>query len=384
MLISSLNQAAVYPPLVLLTRSVTLADGPFQAIVSSLLTPSSYANPSQRVLTLLVILNDRPSWTGGLGDDAPVQLVKIKELGEILVAAMEKYGFEFAIKIVVSVLLERPDLHSKTLAAVLEHSQLPNAVAQIAAKELLQLGSTTLSSDEVKTACKTLLANLRERHPDVVDSAFVEASSRATIDHALVQKPVDEVAFLNIYAADVSSRVQGVRDVFDLANSGADQESAITAIVARLGDVDEVVIEALYQNSQQISALLSVDRYIAGVKPTFWSVSPKPAIIGHHLDHISNHLLIDHPDAGKKVFRDLLFPCLLSTEKRQPLTKVEALKLLSGGLKNVDMLTGIVPEIAKARAENTKGGVQKSNLLIATALSGECTLISFCLFWIRG
>ncbi|WWD20373.1 hypothetical protein CI109_104849 [Kwoniella shandongensis] len=367
--------AAVYPPLVLLTRSITIADGPFQAIVSSLLTPSSLANPSQRMLTLLVILNDRPTWNSGLGVDAPVHLAKIKQLGEILVAAMEKYGFETALKTVVSVLLERPDLHNKSLAAVLEHGQVPNSVAQLAAKELLQLGSAATSSDEVKTACKTLLANLRERHPSVVDSAFVEASSRAPIDHALVQKPVDEVAFLNIYAADVSSRVQGVREVFDLANSGTDQESAVTAIIARLGDDDEVVIEALYQNSQQLSTLLSVEKYIAGVKPTFWSVSPKPAIIGHHLDYISNHLLVDRPKAGKKIFRELLFPVLLSTEKRQPLTKVEALKLLSGGLKNVDILGGIVPEIAKARAENTKGGVQKSNLLVATALS-EATATS--------
>ncbi|KAK8849743.1 hypothetical protein IAR55_005078 [Kwoniella newhampshirensis] len=361
--------AAVYPPLVLLTRSVSLADGPFQAIVSSLLTPSTGANSSQRMLTLLVILNDRSTWDGGLGENGTMNLSKIKQLGEILMAAMEKYGFESALKTVVSVMLEKPELHHKNLTAVVEHNYLPNSIAQIAAQKFLQLGSATTSSDEVKTACKTILANLRERHPSVVDSAFVEASSKATIDHALVQKPVNEVAFLNVYAADVSSRVQGVGEVFDLADSGVDPESAITAIVARLGDVDEVVIQALYQRPQQIFTLLGVDRYIAGVKPTFWSVSPKPTIIGRHLDFISNHLLANHPDAGKKVFRELLFPCLLSTEKRQPLTKVEALQLLTGGLKKVDMLSKIVPEIAKARAENTKGGVQKSNLLIATALS---------------
>lgn len=98
--------AAVYPPLVLLARCVRLADAPFAAVIEALLTPGTGANPSQRVLTLLVLLDQRKGWEGGMGQDAAARLVKISQLGELLVAAMQKYGFETAIQVVVAALTE--------------------------------------------------------------------------------------------------------------------------------------------------------------------------------------------------------------------------------------------------------------------------------------
>ncbi|WVQ95966.1 hypothetical protein IAU59_003065 [Kwoniella sp. CBS 9459] len=366
--------AAVYPPLVLLTRSVTIVDEAFLAVVSALITPTSGADASQRILTLLVLLNDRPRWSGGLGTDASKNLAKVKQLGDILVAATEKYGLDAALRVVLEVLLQHPDLHFKVLSALLEHRDLSTSNAALSASGLLRLGSSDASDDDVKASCKSLLVNLRERHPSIVDAVFVEASGTLTLDAQLVQKPADEVAFLNVYAADVSSRIQGVKEVMELYQSGNDDDSAISALVARLGDTDEPVIQAIYEDPESLLEITSVDKYIAGVKPAFWSISPKPAIIGHHLDYISNTLLTDkviskYPNAGRQVFQELLFPCLLSTEKRQPLTNTEALKILGGGMQNVEYLSKIVPEIAKTRSENSKGSAQKSNLLISTALA---------------
>ena len=54
-----------------------------------------------------MILNDRPGLTQGLGDSASQDLSKIKLLGENLVAAMQKYGFEEAMKVVLRILLEK-------------------------------------------------------------------------------------------------------------------------------------------------------------------------------------------------------------------------------------------------------------------------------------
>ncbi|EAL19068.1 hypothetical protein CNBH1700 [Cryptococcus deneoformans B-3501A] len=365
--------AAVYPPLVLLTRTVPLADEPFLAIVSSLLTPGTGSNPSQRMLTLLVILNDRHTWSLGLGEHATENLAKVSQLGEILVAAMDKYRFEKALNIVVKSMLEKPDLHAKALATVLEHESLPTSVTELASTNLLQLGSST-DSQEVKAACKSLLTNLRERHPSIVDTAFLQASASLEIDthpvdHGLVQKPSGEVAFLDVYAADISSRVTGVKSVIDMAKKGEEIESSITALEARLSDVDENVVNALYEEPKSLLEILPVEKYIAGVKPVFWAVSPISHIIGLHLDFISQHLLVSHPEAGKQIYESLLFPIFLSTEKRQPLTKSQALKLLNGGFKKLDKLSTIGPEIGKAREEGMKGA-QKGNLVIAKALAG--------------
>ena len=96
----------MYPPLILIARSVRLADGPFLALLSALLTPSSGAEPTQRVLTLLFLLNERPDWDGGLGEKACARLCKIKRLGTIMLGAMEKYGFAPAMPVIVDALLD--------------------------------------------------------------------------------------------------------------------------------------------------------------------------------------------------------------------------------------------------------------------------------------
>lgn len=96
----------MYPPLILLGRSVRLADGPFQALLSALLTPSSGAEPTQRILTLLFLLNERPDWAGGLGENANARLCKIKRLDTILLGAMGKYGFAPAMPVIVDALMD--------------------------------------------------------------------------------------------------------------------------------------------------------------------------------------------------------------------------------------------------------------------------------------
>ncbi|WWC65921.1 uncharacterized protein I303_108543 [Kwoniella dejecticola CBS 10117] len=366
--------AAVYPPLVLLTRSINLTDEAFHAIVSSLSTPTSGANPSQRILTMLVILNDRPGFTAGLGDAASQNLSSVKQLDQILVASMEKYGFETALKSVIGVLLEDPELHFKAIRAVLEYRELPRSIAKLAAASLLQLGSDEQTSEETKDIVKSLLVNLRERHPTIVDSVYVEASATAQIDHQLVQKPADESAYLNIYAADVSSRVQGIKEVMQLHRSGSKDESAVTALVARLGDADEAVIEAIYEDPEQLLEITFVDKYISGVKPSFWSSAPKPAIIGHHLNYISNTLLTDkvrgkYPNTGRQIFQELLFPILLAVEKKSPLSSADADRILGGDFGNIELLSSITPDIIQARSQSDREASPRSNLLLASSLS---------------
>ncbi len=99
-------QAAVYAPLILLTRTVRLADGPLLALLSAVVNPSNKADPAQRLLTLLMILDNRPGWTQGLGPDGASCLIRIKMLGQNLVAAMDRYGFEKGMETVFKLLIE--------------------------------------------------------------------------------------------------------------------------------------------------------------------------------------------------------------------------------------------------------------------------------------
>jgi U3 small nucleolar RNA-associated protein 10 len=70
------------------------------------LTPSSGADTSQRILTLLVVLNDRKDWQGGLGEDGADRLSQYKELPGLLTASMEKYDFNHALSVVFRVMAQ--------------------------------------------------------------------------------------------------------------------------------------------------------------------------------------------------------------------------------------------------------------------------------------
>ena len=100
-------KAAVYPPLILLTRIIRLADEPFLALLSAIISPYGKADPCQRLLTLLVVLDDRSGWEQGLGDEGSSCLAKVKMLGQNLAAAMERFGFEEGMKTVLKVMIER-------------------------------------------------------------------------------------------------------------------------------------------------------------------------------------------------------------------------------------------------------------------------------------
>lgn len=98
-------KAAVYPALILIARSIRLADGPFQALLSALITPKTGAEPSQQVLTVLFLLNERKDWQGGMGENACARLCKIKGLSNLLIGSIEKYHFDDAVRIIVLELL---------------------------------------------------------------------------------------------------------------------------------------------------------------------------------------------------------------------------------------------------------------------------------------
>lgn len=104
-------QAAVFPPLILLTRTVRLADEPFLALLSAVTSPIAKADSAQRLLTLLVMLDNRPGWSKGLGENGPHHLTRVTALGQSLVAAMEKYGFEEGVRTILGVMIERSVSH---------------------------------------------------------------------------------------------------------------------------------------------------------------------------------------------------------------------------------------------------------------------------------
>lgn len=323
--VSAEVNAAVYPPLVLLARSVRLADAPFAAILEALLTPSTGAAPSQRVLTLLVLLDARKGWDQGLGADAPARLATIPQLGDLLVAAMEKYGFENAMQVIMSVLIDDVPESLETLTKLVDYPNLPESVVKVAAEKLLNTPSGAHKD------ARDLLSTLRQRYPSLIDGAVLEASATSDVDPALIQWSSAETAFLDVHSADVASRVSGVREMYAVAEAAglnrgnaaqliaSDDKlrSAQNAIVARLRDTDVEVLSAVYAEPELLLSLLTGVDYIDAVLSTFNAIKPQPKAVGQHVAFLANTYLPAHPDVEARVFEKLLVPNFLATEDRR-------------------------------------------------------------------
>lgn len=388
--VSAEVNAAVYPPLVLLTRTVRLADAPFAAILEALLTPSTGAAPSQRVLTLLVLLDARKGWQQGLGADAPARLATIPQLGDLLVAAMEKYGFENAMQVIMSVLIDDVPESLETLTKLVDYPALPESVVKVAAEKLLNTPSGSHKD------ARDLLSTLRQRYPSLIDGAVLEASATSDVDPALTQWSSAETAFLDVHSADVASRVSGVREMYAVADAAglnrknaaeliaSDDKlrSAQNAIVARLRDTDLEVLSSVYAEPELLLCLLNGVDYIDAVLSTFNSVKPQPKVLGQHIAFLANTYLPAHPEAEGRVFEKLLIPNLLASEDRRAFgpeqwpSVVKACRLLAHTKvpaleASVDQLVKLNQELVKAIANAiaSSGNIGSRVDLLVAALS---------------
>lgn len=311
--------AAVYPPLVLLTRTVYLADAPFGVLADALLTPATGADPSQRLLTTLVVLDQRKNFTG-FSEDAAKRLNFIPQLGGLLIAAMEKYGFETAMQAIVGALGDDIAESKDILSTLVDFTALPASIVKVAAAKLL-----AAPADEHETA-GTLLSVLKQRHPNIIDSAVLEAGA---VDPALVQWSSADTAFVDVHSADVADRVSGVREMYavaeaadlDAANAAElikndeDLASAQTAIIARLRDTEPAVLEAIYAKPDLLLALLTGTNYVDIVASAFSAAKIEHEALSLHLAFIGAHCT--QPEDERKVFEQLLLPNLLATDERR-------------------------------------------------------------------
>ncbi|KAL7425209.1 snoRNA-binding rRNA-processing protein utp10 [Cryptotrichosporon argae] len=314
--------AAVYPPLVLMTRSTTLADAPFAAILSALITPGTGAEPAQRVLTLLVLLSQRRASSSGLGEHAAKHLLKIPNLANLLISALEKYALEDGVKIVVGAMAEHPGTCEKHVAIIVDYPTLPPAVVDTLA--------TRLATSSV-AAARPLLQTLRQRHPSIVDPILLSSS----VDLL----PATGSGFVDVHSSDVTARVAGVKDMYNVLSAAGvtaanvseklvDEQvvSARTAVLARLADDDAAVVGAVYAEPELLRALLVDVEYTQVVARAFAVDQPKADVVRAHLKYAAGS-----GADNATLFERVLIPVLLAVEGRA-VVGLDELALFKGDL----------------------------------------------------
>ena len=206
-----------------------------------------------------------------------------------------------------------------------------------------------MASKEIKDSCKDLLAILRERHPTIVDAAYFGATH---VDQHLIERPLGEMAFVKAYAADLTSRIDGVRAMIQIISTGQgdenvqDVESAIEALALRLTDSDEAVIAAIHEDPGVLYlAFGKGDRLIDAMIPAFGCPNPNRNILRLHLNYLSDETYPAANGFERKVFEKLLFSCLVPTSLRRAFGREEWTIIMDGQLGHLDILKNLKSEI---------------------------------------
>jgi hypothetical protein len=210
------------------------------------------------------------------------------------------------------------------------------------------------------------LFTLRERHPSIVDTVYLETSSKVDIPSDLVIKPRSGGAFVEIYSADIASRIEGIKDLFaNLLKSKHgdmgeyDRWAAKEAISARLGEQEPAIVEAIYDNAEIVTMILDKEEFITAVRPAFVADKPDQAVLNKHLTYIFDTILGGKPEMAGKVFEELLFPVLLPTEGRRTLGQAEWTIISSAPASRFDLLKKVGAAVGKLVDPLTENGLSK-------------------------
>lgn len=264
----------------------------------------------------------------------------------------------------------------------MESPSLTKPLVVAMTNHLLSVGSSSGTSEDARESCKSLLASLRERHPATVDATFLAASSSTpNAASLLAYRSTKNGSLTDVYSADVSARIQGVKEVLrtlaDAEASDGDRQAASSAILSRLGDEEIQVIEAVYSNPESLAAL-PVEEYINAVEPSFVKDHFRTKVVAAHVAFLRDHLLPRHPEIATAVFQRLVFPVGLMTKTRQ----VDVIPWIhSSGNRKGDKLGSILEKISHDhRLENGANGNVLSgveagmehNEMVVRLLAGQC------------
>ncbi|ORX37624.1 hypothetical protein BD324DRAFT_650190 [Kockovaella imperatae] len=286
--------ASIYPPLILLTRTVRLADEVFLVLLDAIMTPNTGADPTQRVFTLLFVLEDRGAWTLELGEQGVEKLGRVKQLGEILLGARQRYGFDNALATILRIMSSN-DSFAPHLDKLIDNMELSAPLVEVVATGLAKHSSAE-SED--------LLGKLREKYPAIVDRVVTVQQGE---NH---RQEMSTVPKTEIFGADVAARIRGVNELFANQNQ-QDSDTVREIILTRLRYDEPEVLSTIYKHTDGLSSILKDDSsYLDAVAPAFSGHRTDARVARVHLAFACNQYCSSN-DTRIDVFKRLIFPALL-------------------------------------------------------------------------
>ncbi|KAG6857013.1 hypothetical protein H0H87_010685 [Tephrocybe sp. NHM501043] len=322
----------------------------------------------------------------GLSDTTLKTILRLPNMERELRNASNWIGVEKIFSPLTHGLLQRleDDKAVSILEALVAASKIPQVVVQRIGLQLTRLVISEDAPSEATTA-RRLLASIQQRHPvafqDVMDTVGQEegveqeAIDQLRISLTVVEKidagsshadNIDMV--LASTNADAKVRATAVSDLLarlsNLSLSATDTKSIHSALLARVQDTNQGVIDALYSKPAIIVPVLSGDAetYLAYLSTTLCGPSSKPKrnLLRAHLTFLATHFIPANAFHMEGVFQKIFFPFLLFSKPRQHSAEVVweiiTSQIASG---SHEWLAGCASIVNDERAKDTADPVEK-------------------------
>ncbi|GLB44223.1 putative U3 small nucleolar RNA-associated protein 10 [Lyophyllum shimeji] len=382
-----------------LSQKCHISPAALSAVMGTMTTCAKQVDTKQYINALLAFCEPQDELEC-FSDRTIKAMLRISDIDEELRNASLWIGVEKILNPLLPGLIKRLDDERATslLESILTAPKVPQIVVQRSALRLVGCAVVTDASPAV-TSARRLLAIVQQRHP----TAFQEAMDAISLEEDVEQETVDQLRIsLTVVprTQHTDSKRAGSVDVV-LASTNADpgvrtaavnqwlmklsrdslasdeMESIHSALVARVQDTNQAVIDALYSHPQTLlpvfreAARTYIDR-LSGVLSAP-GAKPKRSLVRAHLTFLATHFCPANMSHMDSVFQRIMFPFLLFSKPRQHTAEVVWDIISSQKDSEVhEWLAGCAAIVAAEQGKDVSDGVGKigsMNILVASQIA---------------
>lgn len=372
---------AIYPALLILIRSVSLASEPYSILLDSVAVDKD-VNLAHRLITFMILLEHAPESSLTLG---PAWSKVIKEEDEQKTAALiggivRKFGLDLALDRVLIWLTKSNlvDLSTLIQTLVKDADSFADSTVTSIIMSLAQSEDEGHTEEELAQARQSVLTILRQRYPEQVSHALTIANvsvnkksrkRKVAVESNTMDWTADNSAasaFISAISANPADRAEGVKVLMTQLKQGLEGEDLVSAeetLQARLTDTDVSVLEALYSAPEELFKVISNDEYLTLVDNHLRSPFAKRETTLLHLSFLLNHKAAP----ADRVYQ-IVLPHLFYTKSRK-VTVTSVWKLLAEQQKHDKAFGPLVA--AHDEAEKEKAGDENAVMALSNKKLGD-------------
>lgn len=307
--------------------------------------------------------------------------------------ASSKFEFSKALDPIVRSLSE--NLTSSAASVLHSFITTPEANPPTAVVHLLVRSLLKAAEGESEAEALKLLAVVKARFADVWKAEtqdFVRAggtdegqttTALEKIISAVSQTTgdLDANMFLNANSADASSRLLGVKSIFERLVKGDDEmevdqaedvdfrSSASSTLLARVSDPSIDIVQTLYHSPSLLFASVPSAELLKAISSTVHDATTPKANLLRHLEFLAGPFAARHPELAEQIVRDAFFGVLLVTKPRQILAE-DAWKVLAQSSLG-ELVTDLPDEVVAKLADKTEEGKHARQAEVNTLVASK-------------